>query len=90
MVSDTLLAFLATESVLIASYDDIKGLTFSLHACLGYKLGVNHILVIQNFWRWGSLILELLIILGVCVLKSFALSIAGVEGDRFKIIFAKS
>ena len=41
MVSDTLLAFLATESVLIASYDDVKGLTFSLHASIGNKLGAN-------------------------------------------------
>ena len=41
MVSDTLLAFLASEYVLIASYDDIKGLTFSILASLGYKLGAN-------------------------------------------------
>ena len=43
MVSDTLLAFLASEYVLIASYDDVKGLIFSLLASLGNKLGVKHI-----------------------------------------------
>ena len=41
MVSDTLLAFLASEYVLIASYDDVKGFILSLRASLGNKLGAN-------------------------------------------------